>query len=219
MSTDITEYNRIAYRDIDMYKINQESIKSFRDCYLHDFDLPTIPHECVELYLPATEYTLRDVVNGLWEKGYRFFKTCAMSPKDVSSGCKPKNVDDVVNWFLQSQRTLPLWDGSSSSIHIVGKMWRNYDKEHRCFFYNDKPRLVISIGGELDKDIFSEFIENHRYDIPEQCCLEIGETIGGYYEIIELNYFGEDGICDPTPFTWEENKYDLMCGNTVFITI
>jgi hypothetical protein len=209
-------YTRIMYDTGPMY-INRKEMLPFNDCNLEEYNLPFIEMSVVDVKTPSTPKKVSEIVTKMWGKGYRFFKTCYMSPKDVSNNKHPTSVDEVVNWFIQSNRTQNLWTGELQSVHIVGKKWCAYINEYRCFFYNDHPRLVVSHTDDHTGVI--EFFKTHRYDIPEQCCIELGELEDGNLKVIEMNYFGKDGVCDPEPLSWQENEYELTMGSTIFYTL
>jgi hypothetical protein len=182
-----------------------------------------------EWYIPKAPSIISENLSGWKEmekfirkniKKYPFVKGCRLSPKDWLDPPVFESVKSCMEAFKNSSRTNNMFilnnygEYKNKCRHVVMKAKRVYINQSRCFWNGDKLRVVC---GNIDHDLVTEFFKVHKYDIPfHYCCLEIGlYSPMNQIELIEINTFGI--LCDPTPFVWSQNWYELLFSdNTIW---
>jgi hypothetical protein len=198
--------------DLDRDKVyrNFASIVRMRiaactECCFNDSELPFVPFISF-LATDDKKELLAMLSDHIAE--YPFVKLCSMSPKDVSPTCVFDSAEDALNALTTSSRTRD-WAHS----HIIMKRRREFDAEFRCFIYKDILRLIVVSEWDCvqlpDTAKVADFISRWRHCLPHCVCVEVGQSSEYGLEIIELNAFGPDLICDQTPFRWDENLMDF----------
>lgn len=191
-------------------KLKQEDGKmpeSTWDCHLNEFNLPKAPFVCSEKVLNTWKDVEEFVSTHI--KDYPFVKTCEFSPKDWIDPPVFQSVENAMIALKNSNRTV-------LGRHIVMKKERKYISQARCFWAQDKLRVVC---GNMNHDLVLEFFKRFEYDIPfHYCCVELGEyecsqNSNSTVEMIEINTFSE--LCDPTPLDWSQDWNTLFFAETV----
>jgi hypothetical protein len=178
--------------------VKQKRIDSCRECNYSDYDLPFVPFKMSKMI--QNSYEEGRIFVETYIDSYRFVKTCQWSPKDISETCYFDNADDALETLKKSERT-----SECNGVHIVLKKFRNFEARYRCFWVGEKLSFVVAFG-KSSKNMVREFFEKYRYNLPLQSvCVELGYTKEFGLEIIELNAFGPDLICDPAPFNFSQD--------------
>lgn len=202
--------NEKIYTVSEWDTVIKKRISATWDCKLDDFsqDLPIVPF--VKSKLIRDEKMLKEFISQHISE-YGFVKTCRFSPKDVSDCCFT-DTNKAVEAIVNSERTKKY-----KGHHIVMKKIRHFTQEFRCFWYNDKLRVVVS-KESISKDMrkrLTEFFEKYKYSIPfHNCCIELGLSKDYDIEIIEFNSLGPDLICDVSPLEWSQNWEIIMLSSS-----
>jgi len=184
----------------DWEYVQAKRIASFRECEYYAYQLPFVPfvlsNEIQSDYHEAREFigaTMEDI-NPV------FVKTCVCSPKDVLNPPICSRVDDCLELLNHSSRT-----SSVKGSHVVLKIPRTFIAEYRCFWVRERLAFVVS-REEIPKDTILDFFAWYRFSFPRQsCCVELGLSESHGLEIIEMNAFGPDLICDPAPLDFSQD--------------
>jgi hypothetical protein len=190
-------------------KVQRRRVNAFRECkYTHS--LPFVP------FLVSSKLRESpDEVKEWMEKHistHPFVKTCEFSPKDLGS-CIFTTVEHALKALHESKRT-----ANFRNRHVVMKVAREFTQQLRCFWVFSTLRYVIS-KSKINREKVLAFFQEHRFNFPTTCCIEVGVSEHGY-EIIEMNAFGPDLICDPAPLVWTQDWEKIYLDkNTRFLEL
>lgn len=187
--------------------VQERRISSFRECEYGAYRLPFVPFVLSEIradYSEAREF----IKQNMRTLKTTFVKTCACSPKDVRNPPISSNVDDCLELLRTSSRT-----SSVKGSHVVLKTVRSFTAEYRCFWVRERLAFVVSYT-EIPRSTIREFFGRYKFSLPRQsCCVELGATEEHGLEIIEMNAFGPDLICDPSPLDFSQDWERIYATN------
>lgn len=204
------DIDTLGKKGLEDFKLIQKCrIESTADCHLCDFKLPTIPSVCSEII--ASWGDARMFIDKHIDD-YPFVKNCMFSPKDCG-----KTIFEDGKSALEALKSSNRTRETTIGNHIVMKQKRSILNEFRCFYICDKLRAVITKTevDEKNQESILNFFKKYKYDIPfHTCCIELAMSEFGL-EVIEINSFGPDLICDPAPFEWSQDWLELYTTETV----
>lgn len=189
--------------DLDKWDwVQRKRIDACRDCRLDNYYFPVIPSVQHPFSGEWSEDVIKFITTHIDE--YPIIKCCGLSPKDVRNPPLFFRLDDFLSATKQSERL------RGPHCHVVMKKYRPIIGEYRCIYIPDRLRAVIgrNITAEVKQGV-SNFFTKYKYDLPRMSiCLELVFSPFGW-EVMEINAFGPDLICDPEPLQFSQDWHFL----------